>query len=76
MFSVQGFSVQETEHAVAQVACQLIAAILLGCEVIGIQDGLSFLNSHMKLHETRCHFHEVSSSIKLAASAASGGVSK
>jgi hypothetical protein len=32
----------------------------------------------MKLHEIRCHFHEVSSSIKLAASAlaasaASGG---
>jgi hypothetical protein len=31
------------------------------------------LNPHMKLHEIRCHFHEVSSSIKLAASAASGG---
>jgi len=28
---------------------------------------------HMKLHDIRCHFHEVSSSIKLAASAASGG---
>jgi hypothetical protein len=27
----------------------------------------------MKLHEIRCHFHEGSSSIKLAASAASGG---
>ncbi len=30
----------------------------------------------MKLHEIRCHFHEVSSSIKLAASAASGGAEK
>jgi hypothetical protein len=29
--------------------------------------------ARMKLHEIRCHFHEVSSSIKLAASAASGG---
>ena len=45
MFSVQGFSVQEAEDAVAQVACQLIAAIFLGCEVIGVQDSLSLLNS-------------------------------
>jgi hypothetical protein len=65
VFSVQGFSVQEAEDAVAQVACQLIAAILLGCEVIGIQDGFSFLNSHMKL--------KVSFLIKLAALQASGG---
>ena len=43
--SVQGFSVQEAEHAVAQVVYQPIGAILLGCEVIGIQDALSFLNS-------------------------------
>jgi hypothetical protein len=27
----------------------------------------------MKLHEIQCHFHEVSYSIKLAASAARGG---
>jgi len=45
VLSAQGFSVQKAEDAVAQVACQLIAAILLGCEVMGIQAGLSFVNS-------------------------------
>jgi len=47
VLSVQcsGFSVQDAEDVIAQVVCQLIGAILLGCEVIGIQDGLSFLNS-------------------------------
>jgi len=44
-FECSVFSVQDAEDVIAQVVCQLIGAILLGCEVIGIQDGLSFLNS-------------------------------
>jgi len=44
-FECSVFSVQDAEDVIAQVVCQLIGAILLGCEVIGIQEGLSFLNS-------------------------------
>ncbi len=46
-----------------------------GFQVSGFRPALPFslLTPRMKLHEIRCHFHEVSFWINLAASAASGG---
>jgi hypothetical protein len=65
---------QDIEKLIEQVSCLLTsrkpAYKPTGWKVFSPRS----LTPCMKLHEIRCHLHEVSSSVKLAASAVSGGV--